>query len=253
VYYPDYQFTTTPTLILAHRGGGGNALYRENSFEAIKAALRTTDGIETDVQISKNETIWLSHSSDVLSCSQSYGCFSQTLDADIQAIDSCNGTYMGYTRLREVLEFVRDSFPDKIISIDLKPWPPCSAGGLNIAGCMNREAEIIIGMARSYNLTDNIRIETETTSVLNFIKSISPQTAVYLTAFGDFERALFICMKEKYSGISYKNNDGEVLTKEKIDLLHRKGLKIMVWNLQSENETDELTAIGVDCIQKDLK
>jgi glycerophosphoryl diester phosphodiesterase len=118
---------------------------------------------------------------------------------------------------------------------------------------MNREAEIIIGMARSYNLTDNIRIETETTSVLNFIKSISPQTEVYLTAFGDFERALFICMKEKYSGISYKNNDGEVLTKEKIDLLHRKGLKIMVWNLQSENETDELTAIGVDCIQKDLK
>src|SRR5687767_4514190 len=73
-YFPDREINIEAPKLVAHRGGR-NADFRENTMTGIKAALRHMDGIEVDVQISKDESIWLSHNVDVIDCSQSLSCF----------------------------------------------------------------------------------------------------------------------------------------------------------------------------------
>lgn len=250
-YYPDKEIKIEPTKLIAHRGGR-NLKYRDNTLQGIKAALPHKDGIEADVQISKNESIWLSHSPIVEDCNKSLKCFAETNDNDIINIKLCDNKDISYTNLESVLKFIADSFPQKLICIDLKAWSPCSVNSAGIEGMMDRESEVIINMASKYGLARNLLFETETTSVLNFIKSKKSGAQTYLNSFGDFERAMLIALKANYTGISFKSNFGETLTKEKINLLHKKGLKIIVWNLLDNNEIIGLTEMGVDYIQMDL-
>src|SRR5688572_28624910 len=97
-YYPDKPINNVHTLILAHRGGANDSL-RENSYEACINALTFTDGLEVDVQISKDRTIWLSHSDDVEACNETLGCFAETTDDEIENIATCNGIDISYTKL----------------------------------------------------------------------------------------------------------------------------------------------------------
>ncbi|MBK7028015.1 MAG: hypothetical protein IPH45_01855 [Bacteroidales bacterium] len=146
VYYPDKSISILPTRILAHRGGG-NAQFRDNTIEGIKNALRLKDGIEVDVQLSKDGSIWLSHSSMVKACNQTLDCFAETLDSDIQLITTCNGQDISYTQLEEVFSFMQDSFPEKQISLDLKPWGVCGINSVDIEGTMRFEGGNILKLA----------------------------------------------------------------------------------------------------------
>ncbi|MBI1307208.1 MAG: hypothetical protein GC181_11450 [Bacteroidetes bacterium] len=61
-YYPDKPIEMPETKILAHRGAGfRNPDFPENTILAIRHSSTITDGYEVDIQISKDQTIWLSH------------------------------------------------------------------------------------------------------------------------------------------------------------------------------------------------
>lgn len=252
-YYPDKNIEIKPTQLIAHRGGRTLTI-RENTLIGIKAALYYKDGIEVDVMISKSENIWLSHSEIVKGCNKTLKCFAETKDEDIKAITTCNGQDISYTQLEDVFKFMHDSFPAKLICIDLKGWVPCSGNSIDIEGMMRREGEIIIQMAQKYGLASNLMFEIEATSVLDYLKSKQSGAKTYLVAYGDFERAMLISLKQNYTGISYKTNFKEELTKEKIDLIHKKGLRMLIWNLiDNATEIPYYTNMGVDFIQMDLK
>jgi len=250
-YYEDKGVALFAPQKIVHRGGESQ-FHLENTLEGVKRSLREFDGVEVDVQISKSESIWLSHSSDVYQCSAKLKCFPETLDSEIKAILNCNGTEFSYTNLEDVFKFMKDSFPLKPICIDMKGWVPCSVNSVDIEGMLRREGELIIILAQKYGLAQNLLFETETTSVLDYLHSKKSGAGIYLTSYGDFERAVLIALKQNYSGISFKTNIGEKLSKDKIDLLHRKGLKIIVWNLLNKDEIAYYESIGVDYIQFDL-
>ena len=250
-YFPDREIPLESPILVAHRGGR-TAEYRENTLAGIKAALRYMGGVEVDVQISKDETVWLSHSADVTGCQQSFKCFPECRDAELRTITTCNGDDISYTQLEDVYKFMHDSFPNAYICIDLKGWFPCSGNSADIEGMMRREAKVITEMAVKYGLERNTLIETETSSVLLFVKSMNTKVGLYQTSYGEFERGMLLCLNYGMDGISYKMHIGEDLDKEKMDLLHKKGLKIMVWNLSSKEEAPHLVSIGVDYIQVDL-
>lgn len=249
-YYEDKVINIEPPQKIVHRGGRSQ-FHLENTLGGIRRSLREFDGVEVDVQISKNETIWLSHSSDVFKCDKKLKCFPETNDIEIKSILSCNGLDLAYTDLESVFKFMADSFPQKPICIDLKGWVPCSVNSVDIEGMLRREGELIIQLAQKYGLAKNLLIETETASILDYLLSKNSGAGVYLTAYGDFERAVLIALKQKYSGISFKTNIGEKLTAEKIELMHKKGLKIIVWNLQSNDEIPFYEDIKTDYIQFD--
>jgi len=252
-YYPDKDYHEVKTLILAHKAGGGDSSrYQENSTDAAKYSLSIVDGIEVDLQISKDKTIWLAHNADLSDCGGvSYDCFPETTDNQIINLDSCNGNTLNYSRLEEIFAFLSSSYPNKYISLDVKTWLPCAVTSSDVLGVMNVIADEIIRLTGKYNLQNHVMVESETASFLNYLKNNSIGIEVYLTSFGDFERAMQLCLESKYSGISFKYKFGEEIGIENIQLIRRKGLKIQLWTVDSEENINEAISINPDFIQTD--
>ncbi len=250
-YYPDNEIKIENPQKIVHRGGR-SIVFEENTLEGIKYSLRNYDGVEVDVQISKDESIWLSHSSTVFECGTEIGCFPEMRNDIISKIKKCNSSQVAYTNLEDVFKFMKDSFPNKKIAIDLKGWFPCHVNSIDIEGMLRKEGEVIANLALKYGLSQNVLIETETSTILDFIKSKKTNVKLYLTSYGDLERAILLCLKQDYDGISFKVNLEEEVTKEKLELIHNKGLKLMVWNLNSQSEIPFYESILTDYIQFDL-
>jgi glycerophosphoryl diester phosphodiesterase len=119
-YFPDEPLVLESTNVLAHRGGGNyNGL--PNTFEAIVYGFEYYNGVEVDIQMSANGTLWLSHSSYIDGCGNwNGGCFNEVSDYEIVQIDSCSGAARKYTRLSDVYKYMKLNYPNKYISLDVK-------------------------------------------------------------------------------------------------------------------------------------
>ena len=250
-YYPDNQIIYSPTIDIAHRAGRTDSL-RENTIEAVINALPLVSGIEVDVQLSKNRTVWLSHSNKVDDCNGEQKCFSETYDSEIDAITTCSGKDISYTKLEEVLQYMDQNNIRKYISIDLKGWIPCGGAGLDVEGIMRLEAEEIIGLGKKYNLSAYLLFETERTSVLEWIKVKDKSVQTYYTTYGDYEKGLLQALKHGFTGVSFKSFFKDDLDADKINLLHKKGLRLNAWNIPDSTHAQFLRNINADFVQIDL-
>lgn len=251
-YYPDKDYMEVTTLILAHRGGG-SSIYQENTLNAAKYGYSVLDGIEIDVQISKDRTVWLAHNADLPDCGgTSYDCFPEATDSQIIALDSCNGNSETYSRLEEIFAYMSEFCPDKFISIDVKGWVPCAVTSSDITGVMNVTAEKIIELTEEYHLGGHVMVESETATFLYYVKNhATTKIECFLTSYGDFERAMQLSLENGYDGISFKYKAGDEIGVEEIQLIRRKGLKIQVWTVNFEENINEALSINPDFIQTD--
>ena len=98
---------------LAHRGGSLEAF--ENSFAAFANAGRLGyQVIETDIQVSKDQTIYIFHDDDLDRTTTGRGLFSQKSDAELAQITLKNGEPI--PTLAQILK----AHPDIILNIDVK-------------------------------------------------------------------------------------------------------------------------------------
>ena len=68
-----------------HRGNGFNTDFVENTLPAAEYGLSVLDGIEQDIQISKDGTLWLDHDNEVYDCEgNNIGCFQTLTDDEIR-------------------------------------------------------------------------------------------------------------------------------------------------------------------------
>lgn len=249
-YYPDKEFSKVTTKFLMHRGGG-NSGFKENTFKAAHFGLERLDGIEIDIQISKDRTIWLSHNYELVACGNfAKNCFPETKDFDIFSLDSCLKT-TDFTMLEDVFKLVQDSFPNKYISLDVKAWYPCHVNSLNVTDGLNIMAEEIIRLKKKYNRINKIMVESETATFLSYIKEKSPDIETYLTTLGDFERGVLLALKAGYTGLSFKYQFKEVISIEHIKMIRKKGLKIQLWTINNLADLKEAYLINPDFIQTD--
>jgi glycerophosphoryl diester phosphodiesterase len=251
-YYPDTETHEVKTLILAHRGGANSSGFPEYSTRAAEYGLDIADGIEVDLQISKNRTIWLCHDVELPSCGgKNYNCLPESTDDQVVELDSCDGASSEYTRLEEIFNLMHSRFPGKHISLDVKAWSPCSITSSDIPGMMNAIGDEIIRLTKKYNLQHFVMVESETATFLNYVKRHSSGIECYLTSLGDFERAMQLCLESGYAGISFKYKFKEEITAENIQLIRRKGLKVQLWTVNSEDDIREALSINPDYIQTD--
>jgi len=252
-YYPDKNFLEVKTAVLAHRaGGGGSSQYMENSFEAAKYGLQMADGLEVDLQISRDRTLWLGHSADLPDCGGvSYDCFPEVNDDDIVRLDTCLGSELNFSRLEEVYKYMSLHYPEKFISLDVKAWDPCAFTSMNVLGVMNVIADEINTLTVKYGLKNHVMVESETASFLNYVKRNYTGIECYLTSFGDFERAMQLCLESGFTGISFKYKFKEEIGEQHIQMIRRKGLKIQLWTIGSPEEYQEALLLNPDYIQAD--
>lgn len=250
-YYPDSPLPEpTQTRILAHQAGGYCG-YTPNTLEAAKYGLRNFVGIEVDVQLSSDNTVWLGHEYKLPSCGNYKSqIFRESSDYRIGLIDSCLGKEDNYTTLEEVFAFMADSFPDKYISIDAKAWRPADIKNVTVFGELNKVGEEIIRLVKRYKLK-HVMVESETASILKYVRNHSTNIEIYLTTFGDFDRGMLIALNHGFSGLSFEYlNDN--ITANHIKLLHKKGLKIHLWTIEDESTLQKAIDYEPDFIQTDL-
>ena len=92
IYDVDNPIVGIPTKVLMHRGNGFNTDFVENTLPAAAYGLSVLDGVELDIQMSKEGTLWLDHDNEVKDCDGGViGCFQDLTDQEISDASECDG------------------------------------------------------------------------------------------------------------------------------------------------------------------
>lgn len=245
--FPDKYVEIKPTQVIAHKGGGDDGVYQENTLEAIKLGFQKCDGIEIDIQMNRDNSLWLFHDDFIDICDvNNLGRIATYTDAQLKEHIQCVGGSYTLTKLEDVFVYHRNNSIVKPISLDIKSWLPSNSS--NSTAYVKRFADMVYELISKYNMSSYILVECENAMFLNQLKKRGFAGEIYLTTFGDFEQGMRKAIKAGYAGLSFKNETRE-LTTEEIDLLHRKGLKIQVWTLDEPSKIEMAIAKGADFIQ----
>lgn len=252
-YYPDNPITPVKTIFLAHAAGGrAFTAYQANSLRAVRYSLPKLSGIEVDLQLSKSRSLWLSHSEILGSCGDfASKCYAETYDDQIMQLDSCMGIEIEFTKLETIFKLMEDSFPDQYISLDCKEWVPCGIPSANVLDVMNVIADEVDRLIKKYHREDHVMIESELATFLNYVKLYCKGAKTYLVTLGDFERGMQLAIEAGYDGISFKYNFDEDITKRNIELLHKKGLRVQLWTVNTDSLLLQALSKNPDFIQTD--
>lgn len=247
-YVPDNPFRGIPTQILMHRGNGSNTDYVENTLPAAMYGFSVLDGVELDIQLSQDGTLWLDHDNEVKDCSGVViGCFHTMTDDEIEAYSVCDGVARYHT-LESVFEQMALLYPNKFISLDIK-GQYCQL--TLTTDDMKRMADAALALTTKYHLEGHVLAES---SSPNFMQEISEDQAPVGQAWvvlDDLDQGLTDAYKLKARAISFKFGGGEALTEGAVDLVHKKGFAFIVWVINEPADITAVWAMHPDFIQTD--
>ena len=128
----DKQFYQTK--VFGHAASGlenFSSVYHDNSLEAIKLALSLEgcDGIELDVQIAKDGSVWLYHDLELYTQTNTSGCISQLNSNELGCVKYSSFHNEKLTALAHLDTLI---LKDKVIFLDLKHWGNCENSTMNI-------------------------------------------------------------------------------------------------------------------------
>jgi glycerophosphoryl diester phosphodiesterase len=250
-YYPDKPLAFERTFIIAHKGGG--TFDAGDTREACMHGLSRADGIEVDIQKDDDDNLWLSHDASLPACGVfGESCFGSRRTMSIIQLDTCLGNDINYTQLEWVFEYMSANYPHSFLSLDVKAWRPCELTNINVGHEMNTMAQEIIRLARAYQMEDQVMVESESGDFLYYVKTHSDKIETYLATLGDFELGVSRAIDAGFSGVSFQYKTKEPVTKELVDLLRRKGLKIQLWTIKVAEEMTEALTLQPDFIQTDV-
>jgi glycerophosphoryl diester phosphodiesterase len=121
--YPD-------VLIFGHAGMGmdiGMSAFHDNSLEAIELALSlpTVNGVEVDVRMSADGTLWLYHENKLEAHTDGVGCIFEKTDEELEKVRYKSLHREKLARLDQIWTFIR---PQHKVILDLKHWNECTMG-----------------------------------------------------------------------------------------------------------------------------
>jgi glycerophosphoryl diester phosphodiesterase len=233
-YASDNPIAGLPTRVLMHRGCGFNENYLPNTLPAAEYGLSVLDGIELDVQISADGTLWLDHDNEVHDCAGNVvGCFQTMSDDEIMSYSECDGI-VKYNTLESVFEIMASGYPDSFISIDIK-GQYCEI--INTAEMMRRMADAILALVDKYKMNPRVLVES---SSVEFLQELDNQSTIgqCVISLGDVDEGIANAAAIKARGISLEYGVEEVNT-DVVNLIHNKGYGLILWII---NEPDDIKA-----------
>jgi len=233
-YEPDNPFSGLPTSVLMHRGCGFNEDFIPNTLPAAEYGLSVLDGVEMDIQISADGTLWLDHDNEVHDCAGNVvGCFQTLSDEEIMAHTECDGIIRYYT-VESVFELMVSDYPESIISLDVK-GQYCEI--INTAELMRQMADAVIALVDKYNMQNKVLVES---SSIEFLQKLDNQSSVgqCVISLGDVDEGIANAALTKAKGISLEYGV-EPVDAEVVDLIHKKGYGLILWVV---NDPDDIVA-----------
>ncbi len=119
--YPDVQ-------IFGHAGMGMDiaySIYHDNSEEAIDLALSlpSLNGVEMDVRMSKDGTLWLYHENHLEASTDGIGCVAELSDQELEEVHYKSIHQENLVRLDHILTKLRAG---QTFILDIKHWNDCA-------------------------------------------------------------------------------------------------------------------------------
>lgn len=114
-------------LVVGHAGMGlsmDNSIYHDNSLEAISLAFNfpTCNGVEVDVRMSQDGTLWLYHDEWLEAETNEKGCVAEKTDAVLSTVNYRTVKKEKLVKLRDILPLIHE---DQVLFLDLKPFNAC--------------------------------------------------------------------------------------------------------------------------------
>ena len=234
-YEVDNPFAGLPTRVLMHRGCGSNPNFIENTLPAAEYGLSIMDGIEQDIQYSKDGTLWLDHGNEVFDCNgNEIGCFQTLTDDEIESVAECDGVIRYYT-LESVFELMSSQYPDSYISLDIKDQY-CEI--INARETMRQMAQSVLALVEKYHMEKKVLVESGSVEFLQEMDNQSSVGQCYIE-HNDLDEGIANAAYTKARGVSINYLAGALNT-DVVSFVHNEGYGLIVWTV---NEPEAIRSI----------
>jgi glycerophosphoryl diester phosphodiesterase len=228
-----------PVMVIAHRGFSGAA--PENTLASFQKAIETSsDMIELDVQLSRDRKLVVLHDEALQRTTNGRG---RVVDYTLQELKKLDaGSWFGeqfsgerIPTLKEVLELARGQI---LVNIELK-HP--EHGQYPITELADHALEEV----KKAGAIDGVIFSSFNPAALDRIKKDEPPVWVALLYHRDWNSLGEVTGGRQYSVLNLRNS---YLSKTKINEIHREGLKVNVYTVNSEEELEQFVKWRVDGI-----
>ncbi len=234
-----YWTSKYPVMVTAHRGFSGAA--PENTLLAFRKALEIgADMLELDVRLSRDREIVVIHDETVDRTTNGKGKVFDYSLKDLRRLDAGSSFSPHYAQetiptLREVLELARGRVP---INIEIKNP---NESGYPIFDLTDRTLEEV----RKTGVLSQVIYSSFNPQALERIREREPKVWVALLYHQEWNS-----LRDVTGGKDYKvlNMRQLYLTQSKITQIHKAGMKVNVYTVNSEEELERFVHWGVDGI-----
>ena len=236
------------TLIIGHKatGSGTNNLgLVENTFEAVQYGYNHLDGIEIDLQMSKDTTLWLTHHTYMTDCNGNSNKLFSIADTTLKQISDCtNGTLI---TLNQLFNYLSKQKTKKLVSLDMKV--------INNLECTipNKNevvATILDKLYNQYKPNATIAIESFDIDFLEMVEQKTPDIETfYLVWYRTKENEVRFAKKHGIDGISCRYLPE--ITQSTMAKAKELGIKIQMWTLRTKDDIQKATELHPYALQVD--
>ena len=219
--------------VFAHRGYSGK--YPENTMEAFRGASAAgADGIELDVQLSKDGQLVIIHDETLDRTTTGKGYVKDYTLSELKQLDASGKLFSGLQlpSFEEYCEWVKNT--PLITNIELK------TSIVYYEEIEEKTAE----MVKAFRLEDRVIFSSFNHLSIVRMKQLLPECPVgALVEHDDLQNVGYYCSK---FGFEYYHPDGSLFTKENMENCREHGVGVNVWTVNDLKMFENMADWGVD-------
>lgn len=244
-------------LAIGHAGLGFNYYvfpfnpYPPNSFTALKKAIEYgADGVEVDLQLTKDSVLVLYHDYDLANRSELQGCIGDKTWDELKNITYDEGLFFNafqsekIIRLDSLLSWFSSLSEFPHLHFDMKPYNACNPeNGYATELLMS---ELLHEQLVRFNApTEKLVFITSRISIINKLRSLDERYIPSYEETEDFNRGL---EKTIENGIEILTIKPALITRRKVKRAQSKNIKILTFGAKSRSGNMKLIALNPDII-----
>ena len=212
--------------VIGHAGMGlemPNSMYHDNSKEAIEYALtmKGCDGVEVDVQLSKDGDLWLYHDPNLDSETNTSGCISELNSMQLSSVK-----YKSFhnENLIKLIDLDSNLLSGKILYLDVRKVNFCTNAEISSQELI----DALNGISFLRNSDIKVVIVSNNLPFLNLVN-----IAGYQVAFEINDGFDFLSIQPSYSFIKELIVKNENINAEQISIYQSAGISVTIFEMRS--------------------
>lgn len=234
--FEDYSIVDKDPEVLLHRASDNFLNLSMDS--CFSDEISRVNGLEVDILLSSDQTIWLRHDDFHVDASGDTLLFNDLSDSIIKS------KRLATVTLEELFMHITSNNLSVSVSLDLKNGRSLKSDTKDL---LIQEAKQINQLQKTYQI-NQLMVETYNDDVQSIL-SVSGQIEVYFFCWGNVRGHLLKVLNKGYNGITISQN---LISKDEIRLVNSKGIKVQIWTPKSEEDLAKCIDLRPQYIQSDF-